>query len=94
MSIECWYCERDLRGPHAEDCPKRVMNEQKEEIERLLERNKLLEAVYEAASLHVEQFTPYALHTLDLRNALAAAQTRRAPIMPENTLKPRIFEHE
>ncbi len=22
MSIECGYCERDLRGPHADDCPK------------------------------------------------------------------------
>lgn len=22
MSIECGYCERDLRGPHDDDCPR------------------------------------------------------------------------
>ena len=42
-----------------------------EAADRRIER---LEPVYEAALLHVGQFTPYALHTLDLRNALAAVQ--------------------
>ena len=58
-------------------CEANMMMDAVDEIQRLLERNKLLEAVYEAASLHVEQFTPYALHTLDLRNALAAVQTKQ-----------------
>ena len=59
----------------------RVCEEAADALEAAERRIERLEAVYEAALLHVGQFTPYALHTLDLRNALAAVQTKQDEIM-------------
>jgi len=27
MSIECGFCEHDLRGGHADDCPKKILDD-------------------------------------------------------------------
>ena len=51
-------------------CTKDDFVEIMNDLDVALARIKVLE---NAISLHIAQFPPYALHTLDLRNAMAAA---------------------
>ena len=50
MSVECGYCERDLRGPHAKDC----YRTHRETMKLLREALKILKSNSLARSINKE----------------------------------------
>jgi len=64
MSVECGYCERDLRGPHDKNCPRVAAASMKllREAVKILKANSLARTLNKdfisRASEHIKEYKP------------------------------------